>query len=216
MPLGGYLRCFLSVGLVFMCFLPFQLNAESISLPVGTGANIVIDVPSRCATSPLTPQYYKACNFVAEDGGTRNISLLVDTFTLSQFLESFGASKGDFSTNPNGYLRGMLLAMEEQATSVEPAAGQKMLTAKSRLQAYADNPDGWDECLVFDFDYSAKIDMGEHRFDGTGVRCLGYDEASEQVIYVYIKYGNSHDYLDQRAKDFELEAGAIIDSLRFE
>ena len=198
--------------------LPAQISANSISLSAKSGAGIVIDVPSSCATSPLTPQSqnYGACSFIANDGGTRNISLVLDTLTLNQFLEAFGATKSDYLTNPNGYLRGMLVAMEQDSTNIEPADGQKILTTNSSLQAYSDNPLGWDECLVFDFDFLAKIDTGEIRLDGTGVRCLGYDEALEQVVYVYLKYGNSHNNLDQRAKDFELEARAIIDSLRFE
>jgi hypothetical protein len=128
----------------------------------------------------------------------------------------FFSSREEFFLNPSGYMRGLLIAMEENATSIEPAPGQTLLTAAASIQPRSKNPLGLDECLVFDFDYSAELDHGDVRLDGTGVRCLGYDEEVDQVHYVYLKYGNAHNDVELRARNFELEATALIESLRLE
>ncbi|MDU8926974.1 hypothetical protein RXV86_06225 [Alisedimentitalea sp. MJ-SS2] len=204
--------------LAISLLLPAALSAETLRHNTDELMTATVQVPSSCkmmTDRKLTNKEMKTCQFVLKDGAQRGVSLEVVSYDKSAVLKQFGVKERTFAGNPDGYLRAILRAIEKRAISIETAPGQKIVLAKSGINASYAKSKGMTACLSYDFDFTGPVLGKTGRLDNTGVRCFLLHGKSNTMTGVRIEYKSFHfDKLQRRSAGFERDAKKVMQSLK--
>lgn len=177
-----------------------------------SGARIFdIDWPEGCQPVADADPNTLACYFTTSDGSDRKVALQEVQVPVALLSDEEQAA---FRANPQDTMRAILEDFEARAVGLPPGPGQALVNAASHIQEPAQNPEGLDVCLHFDFDFTETSDDGfALRVDNTGLRCLALRAEDGLIISVRLEYLGAHEDLAARRPGFEADAEAVIRSL---